>query len=35
MAARLKERYAKEVAPALRKELGIANPMAIPRIDKV
>jgi large subunit ribosomal protein L5 len=35
MAARLKERYAREVAPALRKELGIDNPMAIPRIDKV
>ena len=35
MAARLKERYAKEVAPALRKELGIDNPMAIPRVDKV
>jgi large subunit ribosomal protein L5 len=35
MAARLKERYAREVAPALRKELGIDNPMAIPRVDKV
>ena len=35
MAARLKERYAKEVAPALRKELGIDNPMAIPRVDKI
>ena len=35
MAARLKERYAKEVAPALRKELGIDNPMAIPRVEKV
>jgi large subunit ribosomal protein L5 len=35
MAARLKERYAREVAPALRKELGIDNPMAIPRIDKI
>ena len=35
MAARLKERYAREVAPALRKELGIDNPMAIPRVDKI
>ena len=35
MAARLKERFAKEVAPALRKELGIDNPMAIPRVDKI
>lgn len=35
MPARLKERYAKEVAPALQKELGIDNVMAIPRLDKV
>ena len=35
MAARLRERYAKEVAPALKKELGIANPMAVPRLDKI
>jgi large subunit ribosomal protein L5 len=35
MAARLKERYQKEVAPAIAKEFGITNPMAIPRVEKV
>jgi large subunit ribosomal protein L5 len=35
MAARLKERYMTEVAPNLRKELGIDNPMAVPRLEKV
>jgi len=35
MSARLKERYQKEVAPAIAKEFGIKNPMAIPRIQKV
>ncbi len=35
MAARLKERYRKDVAPAIAKELGIRNPMAIPRVDKI
>ena len=35
MAARLRERYFKEVAPALRKELGIDNAMAVPRVEKV
>jgi large subunit ribosomal protein L5 len=35
MAARLKERYQKEVAPAIAKEFGIDNPMAIPRVQKV
>jgi large subunit ribosomal protein L5 len=35
MAARLKERYAKEVAPALKKEFGIDNSMAIPRLEKI
>jgi large subunit ribosomal protein L5 len=35
MAARLKERYMKEVAPALGKELGIENRMAIPRVEKI
>src|SRR5258706_3026877 len=34
-AARLKERYQKEVAPAIAKEFGITNPMAIPRVQKV
>ena len=35
MAARLKERYQKEVAPAIAKEFGIENPMAIPRVQKI
>jgi large subunit ribosomal protein L5 len=35
MAARLKERYQKEVAPAIAKEFGISNPMAVPRVQKV
>ena len=35
MAARLKDRYLKEVAPALKKEFGIDNVMAIPRVEKV
>jgi large subunit ribosomal protein L5 len=35
MAPRLKERYAKEVAPALRKELEIGNAMAVPRLEKI
>ncbi|MCX5729807.1 MAG: 50S ribosomal protein L5 [Deltaproteobacteria bacterium] len=35
MAARLKERYEKEVRPALVKELGLKNPMPAPQIEKV
>lgn len=35
MAARLKELYQKEVAERLRKEFGIENVMAIPRLEKV
>ncbi len=35
MATRLKDRYMKEVAPSLGKELGIDNVMAIPRVEKV
>ncbi len=35
MAARLKERYQKEVGPAIAKEFGIKNPMAIPRLEKI
>src|SRR6266478_1002764 len=35
MAARLKERYQKEVAPAIAKEFGIKNPMAVPRVEKI
>jgi large subunit ribosomal protein L5 len=33
--SRLKERYSKEVAPALQKEFGYKNIMAIPKIEKV
>src|SRR5918911_1545979 len=35
MAARLRERYQKEIAPAISKEFGITNPMAIPRLEKI
>ncbi|MEO8724894.1 MAG: 50S ribosomal protein L5 [Acidobacteriaceae bacterium] len=35
MAARLKEKYGKELAPALQKELGLKNPMAVPRLHKI
>ena len=35
MAARLRDRYAKEVAPSLRKEFGIDNVMALPRVEKI
>ena len=35
MAARLKERYEKELRVALMKELGFENPMQAPRIEKV
>jgi large subunit ribosomal protein L5 len=35
MAARLKEKYLKEIKPALQKELGLTNPMAVPRIEKI
>jgi len=33
--ARLKEKYDKEVAPKVKAEFGIANPMAVPKITKV
>ena len=33
--SRLKERYEKEVAPALKKEFGYTNVMAIPKIEKI
>src|SRR5687768_11599798 len=33
--SRLKERYQKEVVPALAKEFGYTNVMAIPKIEKV
>ena len=35
MTARLRERYTKEVVPALTKEFGYKNVMAVPRIHKV
>lgn len=35
MAARLKERFSKEIAPALQKELDLKNPMAVPRLHKI
>jgi large subunit ribosomal protein L5 len=33
--SRLRERYQNEVVPALRKEFGYQNPMAVPRIERV
>lgn len=35
MSARLKEKYLKEVAPALVKEFSYANPMSIPKLEKI
>jgi large subunit ribosomal protein L5 len=35
MATRLQEKYQKEVVPALIKDLAIANPMAVPSLEKV
>ena len=35
MASRLRERYRSEVAPALMRELGYSNPMAVPRLEKI
>ena len=35
MSARLKDKYAKEVVPALTKEFGYKNVMAVPRVEKV
>ncbi|HLL76561.1 MAG TPA: 50S ribosomal protein L5 [Pyrinomonadaceae bacterium] len=35
MAARLRERYTKEIAPALAKEFEITNAMAVPRLEKI
>ena len=32
---RLKTRFVKEVAPALMKEFGLDNPMAVPRLNKI
>lgn len=33
--ARLREKYKKEIAPAVAKEFDIKNPMAIPRLEKI
>ena len=35
MAARLKEHYTKKVAPALTKEFGYKNAMAVPKLEKI
>jgi len=35
MSARLKDKYQKEVIPALRKEFGYKNVMAVPKVEKV
>ncbi|HVT17843.1 MAG TPA: 50S ribosomal protein L5 [Thermoanaerobaculia bacterium] len=32
---RLKQRYAEEVVPKLKKEFGIVNAMAVPRLEKI
>src|SRR6201995_4718216 len=35
MAARLKEKYSKEIKASVQKELGIENVMAVPRLEKI
>jgi large subunit ribosomal protein L5 len=35
VASRLFERYRQEIAPALMRELGVANRMAVPRLSKI
>ena len=35
MTARLKEKYNKEIKQALKKELGLDNAMAVPRLEKI
>src|SRR4051794_41537963 len=35
MAARLRDRFHKDIAPALQKELELKNPMAVPRLHKI
>ena len=35
MAARFKEKYLNEIRPAIAKELGITNAMAIPKLEKI
>jgi len=35
MVARFRDKYLSEIRPAIAKELGITNPMAIPRLEKI
>ena len=35
MASRLREKYNTEIKQALQKELGLKNPMAVPRLEKI
>src|SRR6202789_3401173 len=35
MAARFREKYLSEIRPAIAKELGITNTMAVPRLEKI
>ena len=35
MAARLRQKYHKEIKQALQKELGLENPMAVPKLEKI
>jgi large subunit ribosomal protein L5 len=35
MAARLRDRYRQEIAPALMRDLGKKNPLAVPKLDKI
>lgn len=35
MESRLNEKYRKDVIPVLKKEFGIDNPMAVPKVDKI
>ena len=35
MIPRLQEKYKNEILPALEKELGIQNPMALPKLEKI
>ena len=35
MASRFREKYDKEIKESLKKELGISNPMAVPRLEKI
>jgi large subunit ribosomal protein L5 len=35
MVPRLRERFQKEIAPAIAREFGIKNPMAVPQLEKI